>query len=471
MGTCCRTASARIAWDGAVTNKRYTPPPKRSPAGKRRKSRLRLCLHVKRGGDGKAEPEEMHDGTPLWRFVVRGHLRNGTPKTKTFAAPDWREAEIVASKNADEWARVLPPAPVTHTMNELADLYLTIKKSKGSTMRTSTVLDYERRIDRLIRPLLGSTLVDEVTPDLITRWIAINCPATLKARTCAHRLGLLSSLILLAIRRKWILVSPILPEEHRITVLKQGVVAGQIVGDERKAMVFTREEVARIVRRLDPGDPGLRMLVAVTARAGFRLREACHLRMRDVRVHPNGAVFLTVASGYPCSCTDCRANGLRLTKAGEGRVSVLGPESVEPFLAHLAERTARFGPDGWLFPVWRRWRGTHFRPGDLRSPQSVTKGFKKAAERSDIHGARFHDLRSTCKQTLLAEGGVAAAVDYSIGHRMPGMTQVYSAWADDLDQFYRAVFPTWQPKLTLTTGAAGELKKREDDATELRQSA
>jgi integrase len=444
-----------------MTPKRYTPPPKRSPAGKRRKSRLRICLHVKRGGDGNAVPEELLDGAPLWRFVVRGRLPDGTPKTKTFAAPDWREAEIAAARIADGWARVLLPAPVTHTMNDLADLYLTIKKSKGSTMRTSTVLDYERRIGRFIRPMLGPVPVEEVTPDLITKWIVINCPVTLKARTRAHRLGVLSSLIRVAIRRKWITVSPILPEEHRITVLKEGRVEGQVVGDERKAIALRADDVDRIVAALDSGDPAMRMLVAVTARCGFRLREVCHLEGRDLMLQSNGAAFLTVASGRTCSCVDCRTNSnVRLTKAGESRVTPLAPELIEPLRNYLAERVKRFGDRGPLFPVWRRWRGTHLRPGDMRSAQTVRKVFQAAAKTAGIEGVVFHDLRSTSKTRLLAEGGVPAAVDCAIGHRMPGMTQLYAQFADDLNQFYRAVFPTWRPTLALHDANEGERIKK-----------
>lgn len=465
-----------------MTPKRYTPPPKRSPAGKRRKSRLRICLHVKRGTDGNAEPEEMDGDTPLWRFVVRGHLPDGTPKTKTFAAPDWREAEITAAKVADEWARTPPPAPVTHTVNDLADLYLAIKKSKNSTMRTSTVLEYERRIDRFIRPMLGATPVDEVTADVITKWIAINCPATLKARTRAHRLGLLSALFRVAIRRAWIAVSPILPEEHGITVLKVGRVEGQVVGDERKAIALRADEVDRVIKTLDVGDPAMRLLVAVTARAGFRLREVTHLRVADVVIQANGAAFVTVASGFLCSCIDCRQNysdtdgeikpSMRLTKAGEGRVTPLAPQLVAPMREYLDERAARFGDSGPLFPVWRRGRGTHLRPGDMRSAQTVRKVFQAAAKATGIEGVVFHDLRSTSETRLLSEGGVPAAVDCAIGHRMPGMTEIYAQFADDPDQFYRAVFPAWRPTLALHADAERTEKvERAGEGNEYARSA
>jgi integrase len=452
-----------------MTAKRFTPPPKRSPAGKRRKSRLRICLHVKRDANGKSEPEALLDGTPLWRFVVRGHLPDGTPKTKTFAAPDWREAEIAASKIADEWARLPQPAPARHTVNDLADLYLAIKKSKGSTMRTSTVLDYERRIDRDIRPMLGNERVEDLTPALITEWMDAYCPYTLKSRTRAHRLGLLSSLLRLAIRRQWITVSPILPEEHRITVLKVGRVEGQVVGDERKAIALRADEVDRVIAALDDGDPAMRMLVAVTARAGFRLREVTHLRVADVAVQPNGAAFITVASGFLCSCVDCRASysdtdgeikpSLRLTKAGESRVTPLAVELIAPMREYLGERAARFGDRGPLFPVWRRAKGGHLRPGDMRSAQTIRKVFQVAAKAVGIKGVVFHDLRSTSKTRLLADGGVPAAVDYAIGHRMPGMTQLYAAWADDLDQFYRAVFPSWRATLVLHADAEEQIEQ------------
>ncbi len=177
--------------------------------------------------------------------------------------------------------------------------------------------------------------------------------------------------------------------------------------------------------------------------------EVTHLRVMDVS--PD-ADLLTVASDIPCQCRDCRANdGERHTKSGRARFVPVAPELVPDLRAYVAERVERFGPDGWLFPRWCRPTRGRYPAGSQRLRRDLLDLFQAAAEAAEVSPTPsgplvFHDLRTTAHTWLTGRSrGHLVAVSVALGHRLPGMAEVYNRLADNPTLLRAALFPDAVP--------------------------
>jgi integrase len=157
-----------------------------------------------------------------------------------------------------------------------------------------------------------------------------------------------------------------------------------------------------------------------------------------------------------CGCRDCAINGgERQTKSGRARIVPVAPELRPRLLAYLAERSQRFGPDGWLFCRWfRPTKGRHA-AGGQRLRRDVLAAFQRAADSAALadRKLRFHDLRNTAHTWLTERSrGHLVAVSVALGHRLPGMAETYNRLAADPVALARALFPDSVPaKLQLVS--------------------
>jgi integrase len=129
-------------------------------------------------------------------------------------------------------------------------------------------------------------------------------------------------------------------------------------------------------------------------------------------------------------------------KSGRARLVPVAPELVSKLQAYIAERVERFGPDGWLFPRWYRSPKGRYPAGVQRARRDVLRMFQDAAVAAGVlpmpSGAlRFHDLR-TPAHTWLTERSRGHLV---LGHRLPGMAEVYNRLAANPVALRAALFP------------------------------
>ena len=123
---------------------------------------------------------------------------------------------------------------------QLFDAYIAAKRAAHSKTRGSWIADYEVTWDACLRGTFGGRIITEVTPEDIDAFMAskafthrhptgaLDGPA--KARTKQKRLRMLDAIFAHAVENRWLAHSPLLPSRHRITVLRQGVTSGKIVG-------------------------------------------------------------------------------------------------------------------------------------------------------------------------------------------------------------------------------------------------
>src|SRR5687768_14397033 len=147
-----------------MSRRSESPPPTRSPLGRRPRGTGKLVLRAKEG------PYRVGaDGRPLWKFLYRLG-----PRSRVIAARDWRGADQQAATVHAEWgaeARSPRPDPrAGRSINELCDAFLASRGNPNSRTRPSTVAGYARTLSREVRPTLGHLLVSEVTPADVTEW-------------------------------------------------------------------------------------------------------------------------------------------------------------------------------------------------------------------------------------------------------------------------------------------------------------
>lgn len=411
------------------------PPPIHSPFGRRPPGMGKLLLRIK---DGPYRRDT--SGRALWKF----RLRLGK-QSRVIAARDWTDAHNEASKVLAEWAigEVLPssttPAPQSRTVNDLCDAFLASRGGPNSRTRASTVASYRHELKRLVRPLLGDRLVADVIPADVTEWQRQH--PTGKSRTRQKRVILLSMLFRYAVELEWRVSSPV-RKEHRVTVLKQGERRGKLRGDQRVGIALTPTQLDAIVAKLEYPNT---LLVRLTAWTGLREAEVTHLRVIDVSTD---ADVLTVASDISCQCRECSRNdGERHTKSGKARIVPVPPELIPDLQAYVAERVERFGTDGWLFPRWYRPPKGRYPASAQRARRDVLAMFQDAAVAAKASPTpsgplRFHDLRTTAHTWLTERSrGHLVAVSVALGHRLPGMAEVYNRLAADPVLLRAALFP------------------------------
>jgi integrase len=448
--------------------KLYKAPP---PQSVRRKDGTKLSLHVKRNRRGMAEPYQMIDNEPHWKFTYRHHP--GPGGSRNIAATDWTHAQKRAVKLAEEFDAPPQPQPASDAkpaskrMNDLVRLFGEHVTSPDAKCGAATARGYKREIKDWVEPFFVDELdnppLGSVTPEHVDRWKAKYLPESeLKDRTRQRLVQLLDRMFNLAVEYGWCDRSPVL-SKHHVTVAKLGAKNGNREGDQRVGMYVEPKTVAAIVAKvteLRPRDPAASVAVLLAARCGFRREELVHLRREAVVVTD----AYTVIHVRPVKCNGkCCARdrlGTWRPKTGAGvRPAVVPPDVVPMFLAYLEERDRQHGSGaGWLLPAWPAGRErNHIEAGGQRLPDWAPDDFKEAAEALKLGGLVFHDTRHTAKTDLLARSGHQAAVDVVIGHRQAGMNAVYSHLEADLPRLYRLIFPDWaaaQPAVRLAPKTA-----------------
>jgi integrase len=417
----------------------------------------KLVLWLRRAKGGPAEPYRLDQrGRPLWKFVFR--FRGAS---RVIPARTWHEANNESFKLLARWDETLAAKAerkadrerevTARTVGEACDAFLAARADRDSPTRAGTTEGYRRELAAFVRPFFERVPLADVTPATVTAWKR-KYASEGKARTRQRRVVIVSMVFNYAVRQGWLAATPI-RDEHRVTVLKQGMTRGKLQGDQRVAQTLGADELAKVAHRLAEGDdPAMPLLVHLSGWCGFRVSEATHLRVEDVDLRRDGTAFVAVANNFPCPCGACGRNGgRRLTKSGKPRLAPVPPELVAPLRAYLTERTARFGAKGWLFPQWRRIPRGRTPAGALRERGTVLAAFKRAAGRP---GLVFHDLRATA-DTLLTHrsGGNLPAVKVTLGHELPGMSAVYNQYAQQPGLLYAALFGT-RPALALEAASA-----------------
>lgn len=342
------------------------------------------------------------DGRQLHRRIGPAWNSRGRPAAGTYTK---RGAEGVLR----EWLRqadegTLPGIVRTDsTVNALADDYLEHLERDRAT-KPSTLRDYRSILAAHVRPVLGETPPEELTPEMVERWQRRltsrrpgedGKPRPLSARTRQKALVLLHGLMQHAVAR------------HRLPSNPVADVAKPRAQRRAGIEVLSVEEVQALVRAAaDAQDAAIYLTAALT---GLRRGELIALRWRDVDFAGSS---VRVERSYA-------GDALTSPKSHQGRTVPMAPE-VAASLARLSQRDEHTQPDDLVFAG---------AGGSYLDASALRRRYKKALNAASLRQLRFHDLRHTFGTRLAASGVDLWRVQHWMGHAAMATTAIYAHYS------------------------------------------
>lgn len=426
------------------------PSPMRMPDGRK------LTLIVTRKNRVIVEPQipagfDETTNRALWRFCYR----EGS-STRTFTAPDWREAYREADRLHEEWkqdaaALATPANNGQRRMSELLDLYIRRIEAKKSVGAAREDRD---RLTKRVRPYFVDHLQDppvaSITAEHIEAWMeqyaTLGAHGEPLADESKRKLVILvNQLFRWAVKRGFTAASPVdLEEEHGVEVKKVGELkrdgrAGDQRVSKRLPVELVQKIVAQVEKQWGEDDPGAAMALMLAAYCGFRREELVHLQRQGVEL--DGQI-IRVLPVEKCSCRECRRNKRPFWRGKSEaalRPAVVPPEIVTAFRTYLAKRDAQCpGSTGWLVPAWGG------RGAPICGQRHVVWAYDDFVDALDALGLgdadyHFHDLRGSAYSALIERRGInPLAVQIAVGHSLPKLQRTYLHLTDDLATFYQS---------------------------------
>ena len=315
--------------------------------------------------------------------------RHGFPTKKAAAMA---EAEVVADVRHGRYLR-----PSRSTVGEyLVETWLPARRVN---LRASTVLGYQKVIQRRIVPYIGDELLAALDAATLEHFYARLLAGggeggrQLSAKTVANTAGVLSIALADAVRLK--LVPHNVANDARLPRRRRP-----------EMTAWTEAEAGAFLASV--ADDRLFPLWRLALATGLRRGELAGLRWRDVDLTEGR---LTVASTRVVA--DVVVTGEPKTRAG-ARVVSLDPETVTALAAwrrQQAEERLAVGP------AWQD-HGLVFvdQVGVPPHPETMTRWWRESVARAGLPPIRLHDARHTAATMLLRAGVPVKVVAQRLGH-------------------------------------------------------
>jgi integrase len=250
--------------------------------------------------------------------------------------------------------------------------------------KPSTMVDYRHTVDRVLVPVFGDVLLEDISAPAIEAWRA---SLTTAARTRNKQLTILNGIFRRAQKRFGLQRNPVL-EIERMREPRQV-----------NLDVFSPEEVMALVRAAESEQDAAIYLTA--AFTGLRRGELVALRWRDVDF---AGCVIRVRASYS-------AGALTTPKSGKLRSVPMAPQ-----VAETLARLGRTGTDHGL--AFLGDGGGHLDGSALR------RRYKLALERAGLRSLRFHDLRHTFGTRAISKADILRVKEW-MGHADVATTMRY----------------------------------------------
>ncbi|MBO0768923.1 MAG: site-specific integrase [Solirubrobacterales bacterium] len=289
--------------------------------------------------------------------------------------------------------------------------------------KPSTVHGYRSALNAHLLPAFGSMALEEVTTEVIERWLAgVKLGPRSRNKLLIELHGILGRA-----RKVWGLQSNAAADVEKTPARQTGDI-----------QVFSPEEVWALVRVADGSQDAAMYLTA--AFTGLRMGELLALRWRDVDFA--GAVIRVRASYY---------NGALTTpKSGKVRSVPLAPD-VATALARLGRREAWVGDDDLVFVG---------ETGGYVDGSALRRRYKAALVAAGLRPLRFHDLRHTFGTRMIAKADIRRVQEW-MGHADIQTTMKYLHYAPHAEDARLVAEAFALPE----AGTEGDALGRSGDAT------
>jgi integrase len=334
-------------------------------------------------------------GGPVWFAKYR--LPDGRQVQKRIA-PAWTrpgrpEDGFVNRRGAEAWLSDVLAQVHAGTLPGMVRTGVTFERAATEWLRycvedrackPSTMVDYRHTVNRVLVPVFGELLLEDIAAPAIEAWRASLQTA---ARTRNKQLTILNGIFRRAQKRFGLQRNPVL-EIERMREPRQV-----------NLDVFSPEEIMALVRAAESEQDAAIYLTA--AFTGLRRGELVALRWRDVDF---AGCVIRVRASYS-------AGALTTPKSGKLRSVPMAPQ--------VAETLARLGhtatDDGLVFLG---------EGGGYLDGSALRRRYKLALERAGLRSLRFHDLRHTFGTRAISKADILRVKEW-MGHADVATTMRY----------------------------------------------
>ena len=310
----------------------------------------------------------------------------------------------IRRKEAEEQAE----AAKLKTVRQYADgVYM---PTKETTLSENARSSYRMFLDRHILPILGDTLLTEVTPATLTK-LLVDFQRTGKSHaTCVKLYNILNGLFQMAFLDDSIQINPMLKVKRPVPRKDEAA-----VDEAEKA--YTVDELRRILRCLKEEPLKWRAYITLMADTGIRRGEACGLNWSDVDFNT-----LTVTVRRNLQYTPSAGVYEAAPKNGKARVVDIGADTAV-LLKQLRSEQASTCMSRYVF--------TQDGSPEPMHPQTPTRYFRKFGKRYGVEDFHPHKLRHTSASLAITNGADVVSVSERLGHSDTAVTLRMYAHANE----------------------------------------
>lgn len=306
---------------------------------------------------------------------------------------------------------------ITSTAKTLGQLLDSWIEHVEESLSPTTVREYRRLTERLIKPDLGRLRLGRVTTKRLDDYYAVlSKERGLSPATIRHVHAVFRGAFGQAVRWGIVPMNPAVSASP--PKLRQREINPPAIAD-----------VKRMLDLADDDDPEYGALLRVLTATGARRGEVCGLRWSDLdrstRTLSITRSIASVAGGTVVK--DTKTHASRRIALDDATVAVLDAQR-----RRLEERAraceVELGPDGYVF--------TESAEGaEPLHPDTITGRFTRVRKRAGLDGVRLHDLRHLHATQLLAAGVPVRTVSGRLGHANAATTlNVYAHFLEASDR-------------------------------------
>jgi integrase len=321
------------------------------------------------------------------------------------------------------------------TVGELLDRYIAHCESQDRS--PTTVHEYRRLAEQVLKPALGTIRVENLDHDHLDRLYADLRFKGLKGNSVRRVHSLMSSSLRFGQRKR------IVRANHNPAYLAS---PPPRIRDEVEAP--TPEQVRDVITAAEAIDPAFATMILLAALTGTRRGELYALRWSDVDLTTG---TLTIGSSvYEKANAGGPRLGIKATKTRQKRRIALDPVATEALRRHriaveaLADSLGLNLPDDTFIFSDSPQGAEPLRPG------IVTERYARVAKGVGAN-TRLHSLRHFHATRAIASGHDVVTVSKRLGHSDPSMT--LRIYAHALEQRDRDLAAAMGAELSLSTGA------------------
>ncbi len=280
------------------------------------------------------------------------------------------------------------------TVGRLLDEWL---ENLDPALAQNTVEVYRKRVDKQIRPALGTIRLDQLDTHTIDTFYTRLSTGGLSPRSVQLVHSVLRAVLQQGVDWDWLPTNPAARARPP-----------KVVKAEKAAL--TPEQVAAIYEAAD--EPAVKVAIGLAATTGMRRGEVCGLKWSDIDPETG---LVTIERAW---VSDDHGQHLTTTKSGKKRTIPLGPFGEQVLATWEAKQRAEWGELG-------EWVVSYTNGDDPFSARTLTADFGRLAKDLGID-ATFHDLRHFAQTQLVAAGIDPVTAARRAGHTPEVMMSTYA---------------------------------------------